>query len=248
MNTLQKFLQQSGVGNRRGIRQMIADGKIKVNGKVITDPGFPVEPASDKFRLRNKELKLKIERRRYIVLNKPTGVVSTLSDPQKRRTVRDFLGKIRERLYPVGRLDYHSEGLMLLTNDGDLANFIISAKNKVTKTYSIKIKGTLEEGEKKKLEKGISLEGERLNPFLIEPIKTTPSGNSWLKVTITEGKKHILRKAFQYSGHPVEKLKRISIGTIQLRKLPPGHWRELTGAELDFFKRSFRFPEKNRRG
>jgi len=247
MNTLQKFLQQSGFGNRRIIRQMITEGKIKVNQKVITDPGFPLDPIKDRLRFKNKELKLRIENRRYIVLYKPSGVVSTLADPQRRPTVRDYMGKIKERLYPVGRLDFHSEGLMLLTNDGELANFIISAKNKVPKVYMVKIKGTLEERETNKLEKGIFLEGERLNPFQIEPVKTTPQGNSWVKVTITEGKKHILRKAFQFCGHPVEKLKRIAIGTILLKNLKPGQWRELSAGELDLFSRKFRFAEKTRR-
>ncbi len=171
------------------------------------------------------------------------GIVSTLEDPQGRSTVRTFITRIKERVYPVGRLDYNSDGLMLLTNDGDLANFIISAKNQVPKTYMLKIKGDLGEATQKKLEKGMFLEGERLNPFVIEPIKMTSSGNSWLKVTINEGKKHILRKAFKYSGHPVEKLRRIAIGNILLGKLPLGEWRELKDYEIAAFKKKYRYPE-----
>ncbi|MCX6553825.1 MAG: hypothetical protein NTZ12_02235, partial [Candidatus Aminicenantes bacterium] len=127
--------------------------------------------------------------------------------------------------------------------DGDLANFIISAKNQVPKTYLLKIKGELSETTQKKLEKGVFLEGERLNPFVIEPVKATSSGNSWLKVTITEGKKHILRDAFKYSGHPVEKLRRVAIGNIKLKNLPLGEWRELKDYEIAAFKKQYRFPE-----
>ncbi len=130
-----------------------------------------------------------------------------------------------------------------MTNDGDLANFIISAKNQVPKTYLLKVKGALSEATQKKLEKGIFLEGERLNPFVIEPVKMTSSGNSWLKVTISEGKKHILRNAFKYSGHPVEKLRRIAIGSLSLGKLPLGEWRELKDYEIATFKKKYRFPE-----
>ena len=240
---LQKYLQECGVASRRDIRQWIHDGRFQVKGRVVTDPNFPVRFPGDTVHLNGKLLKLSPQGKSYFAFNKPVGVVSTLADPEGRSTVSAYIGRIRERVYPVGRLDFNSDGLMLLTNDGELANFIISARNCVPKTYLLKIKGALSEATRKKLERGIFLEGERLNPFVIEEVKTTHSGNSWLKVTISEGKKHILRNAFKYSGHPVEKLRRIAIGTLTLGKLPLGEWRELREFEVAAFKRAYKFPE-----
>jgi 23S rRNA pseudouridine2605 synthase len=240
---LQKFLQGSGLASRRDIRQWIHDGKFKVNRQVVTDPNFNVRINVDQIHFGKKLLKLSLQNKSYFIFNKPVGIVSTLDDPQRRPTIVSFITRIKERVYPVGRLDYNSDGLMLLTNDGELANFIISAKNQVPKTYLLKIKGELSPVTQKKLEKGVFLEGERLNPFVIEPVKRTSSGNSWLKVTISEGKKHILRNAFKYSGHPVEKLRRIAIGNILLGKLPLGEWRELKDYEIAAFKKKYDFPE-----
>lgn len=175
-------------------------------------------------------------------------MVSTLADPQGRPTVKDFIRQIRERVYPVGRLDFHSEGLLLLTNDGDLAHFILAARNQVPKVYMVKIKGVLSEAEKGKLEHGIVLDGQRLAPFRIEFVRSTPQQNAWYRVTISEGKKHILRRTFQYSGHPVEKLRRTAIGTIQLKSLPAGHWRELTETEIAHFKKICGFSSPSAAG
>jgi 23S rRNA pseudouridine2605 synthase len=240
---LQKYLQNCGLASRRDIRHWIHEGKFKVNRLTVTDPNFTIKINSDQIHFGKKLLRLNMQSKSYFIFNKPVGIVSTLADPQQRPTISSFITRIKERVYPVGRLDYNSDGLMLLTNDGDLANFITSAKNQVPKTYLLKIKGDLNEATQKKLEKGVFLEGERLNPFVIEPVKMTGSGNSWLKVTISEGKKHILRKAFKYSGHPVEKLRRIAIGTITLSKLPLGEWRELRPDEITAFKKKYRFPE-----
>jgi 23S rRNA pseudouridine2605 synthase len=240
---LQKFLQECGLASRRDIRQWIHDGLIKVNLRIVTDPNFPVRAPGDQIHLRGKLLRLAPQKKSYFIFNKPVGIVSTLDDPQGRSTIRFFISRIRERVYPVGRLDFNSDGLMLLTNDGDLANFILSARNAVPKTYLLKVKGALSEPTKKRLERGMFLEGERLNPFVIEEVKSTASGNSWLRVTITEGKKHILRNAFKYSGHPVEKLRRVAIGSLTLGKLPLGEWRELRADEVVAFKRKYHFPE-----
>jgi 23S rRNA pseudouridine2605 synthase len=240
---LQKFLQECGVASRRDIRRWIHEGRFQVAGRAVTDPNFPVRHPGDEVRLDGRPLRRTPQARSYFILNKPTGVVSTLSDPEGRPTVAALIQRIRERVFPVGRLDFHSDGLMLLTNDGELANFILSARNGVPKTYQLKIKGELSEAERGKLERGFVLEGERLNPFVIEPQSRTGAGNSWLRVTITEGKKHILRKAFQYSGHPVEKLRRVSIGSIALGKLPIGEWRELREEEVEAFKRQYRYGQ-----
>jgi 23S rRNA pseudouridine2605 synthase len=239
---LQKYLQECGLASRRDIRQWIHEGRIQVRGRVVTDPNFPVRFPGDPVHVDGRPLRLAPRGKSYFILNKPAGVVSTLDDPEGRPTVRSLIGRIRERVYPVGRLDFHSDGLMLLTNDGELANFILAARNQVPKTYLLKVKGAPSEATRKKLERGIFLEGERLNPFVIEEVKATAGGNSWLRVTITEGKKHILRNAFKYSGHPVEKLRRLAIGSITLGKLPLGEWRELRDDEVAAFKRKFKFP------
>lgn len=243
---LQKVLQAAGIDSRRNIRQFIHDGRYKVNNRVVTDPNFPVDPEKDSLRFDDKKLKLKKEKISYFLLNKPTGVVSTLSDPQGRPTIADYISRIKERVYPVGRLDYNSEGLMLLTNDGDLMNFIISAKNKIPKVYMLKIKGVMSEDERKQLKtKGMHLDGMRFRPLRIDFVKKTQQNNSWIRVTIVEGKKHILRKAFKFIGHPVEKLKRTAIGTFQLKKLPSGHWFEIPPDELEQFKKTYHYdPSK----
>ncbi|MCU0286138.1 MAG: rRNA pseudouridine synthase [Acidobacteria bacterium] len=241
---LQKALQAAGIDNRRNIRKGIADGEFKVNNTVIQDPNFIVDIAKDVIRRLDKKIKLQVEKKTYYIFNKPDGVVSTLDDPEGRPTLKDFIVGIKERVYPVGRLDYHSEGLILLTNDGDLTNFIISPRNKVPKIYNIKIKGALSEEERKKLvTRGIHLEGSRVKPLSIEFIKKTGQGNSWIQVIIVEGKKHILRKVFKYAGHPVEKLKRVAVGTFKLKKLPRGYWRELTKEEIITFKQKYGYKE-----
>jgi 23S rRNA pseudouridine2605 synthase len=170
-------------------------------------------------------------------------VISTLQDPEGRPTIKDFITSIKERVYPVGRLDYHSEGLILLTNDGELTNFIISPINKIPKVYMVKIKGSLREEDRKNLKtKGVFLADHRVRPLKIDFIKKTPQGNSWIRITIIEGKKHIIRDLLKFTGHPVEKLKRTAIGTIQLKKLPAGHWRELLTEEVELFKKTYNYP------
>jgi 23S rRNA pseudouridine2605 synthase len=241
---LMKYLQECGVASRRDIRQWIHEGRFQVKGRTVTDPNFPVRVPGDAIHMGGKLLRLARQPKSYFAFNKPTGVVSTLADPEGRPTVRDFIGRIRERVFPVGRLDFHSDGLMLLTNDGQLADFILAARNAVPKTYLLKIKGTLGEAARRKLERGVFLEGERLNPFVIEEVSATAGGNSWLRVIITEGKKHILRDAFKYAGHPVEKLRRLAIGTLKLGQLPLGHWRELRDDEIAKFKREYHCDDR----
>ncbi len=243
--SLQKYLQNTGFDSRRNIRRIINEGKLEVNGSIIKDPKYLVDKNHDKITYRNKTLNLKIEKKVYFIFNKPYGVVSTLSDPQKRITLKDYLKKIKERVYPAGRLDFHSEGLLLLTNDGDFTNFIISTKNKIPKIYLIKVKGLITEKEKEKMKtKGVFIEGSKIKPLDIQFIRKTHKNNSWFRVTLIEGKKHVIRKLFQYSGHPVEKLKRTGIGNIKLKKLPPGHWKELTKGDIEGFKKRYNYTEK----
>ncbi len=241
---LQKFIQTVGVDSRRKIREMIHAGQLKVNQTVVTDPNFLVDCHKDQVTLNHKELKFPTQQKRsYFIFNKPDGVISSLNDPQKRPTIPEFIRGIKERVYPVGRLDYHSEGLILLTNDGDLANFIISPKNGIVKTYMIKIRGEIsEETRKRLLDRGAVINGLRIKPLEIRFTKKTKQNNSWLRVQIVEGKKHIIRNLFKFTGHPVQKLKRTAIGTIQLKKLPTGHWRELTESEISIFRKTYKVP------
>lgn len=241
---LQKVLQAAGIDSRRSIRQQIHDGRVMVNNQVISDPNFLVDISRDSIRLDDRKLKLIKEKKSYYIFHKPYGVISTLHDPQGRTTIKDFISAIPERVYPVGRLDYHSEGLLLLTNDGELTNFIISPKNRVPKVYMVKIKGSLTEKERKQLKtKGVFLEGRRVKPLQIEFVKKTSQGNSWIRVTIIEGKKHIIRNLLKYTGHPVEKLKRTAVGTLKLKKLSAGYWRELTEGEIETFKKVYNYTE-----
>jgi 23S rRNA pseudouridine2605 synthase len=239
---LQKVLQVAGIDSRRKIRQQIHEGRVKVNNQVITDPNFPVDRGKDTLRLDDRKLKLKLEKTSYFIFHKPWGVISTLQDPQGRPTIKDYISGIKERVYPVGRLDYHSEGLILLTNDGDLTHFVISARNKIPKVYLVKIKGVLTGEERNQLKaKGIFLGDRRVKPLKVDFIKKTGQGNSWIRVTVIEGKKHVIRDLLKYAGHPVEKLKRTAIGTLQLKKLPVGQWRELSEDEVELFKKTYRF-------
>jgi len=239
---LQKFIQSSGFGSRREIRSMIAAGEFTVNNEVVDDPNFLVDPGKDAVKYGGKRIRNVLENKVYFLFNKPLGVISTLKDPQGRTTITDFTKKIKERVYPVGRLDYNSEGLILLTNDGDLMNFIISPRNKIPKVYLIKIKGTVTPALKEKLiKKGVFIDERKVRLLGIEFVKKTQTGNSWVRVTIVEGKKHIIRKMFKFSGHPVDRLRRVQIGNFSLRGIPSGHWRELTGDELDKFKKLYNY-------
>jgi len=241
---LQKVLQMSGIDSRRNLRQAIHEGRIKVNNQVVTDPNFLVDINNDALRLDNRKLKLTMKKKTYFLLHKPYGVISTLQDPQGRPTIKDLISGIKERVYPVGRLDYHSEGLILLTNDGDLTNFIISSKNKIPKIYMVKIKGIMSKEERIAIRtKGVFIGDHRVKPLQIDFIKRTAQGNSWIKITIIEGKKHIIRNLLKYAGHPVEKLKRTAIGTLQLKKLPAGRWREISAEEMEYFKKTYNYPQ-----
>jgi 23S rRNA pseudouridine2605 synthase len=241
---LQKVLQLAGIDSRRKIRQQIHEGRIKVNNQVVSDPNFLVDINRDTLRLDDRKLKLKKEQTSYFIFHKPYGVVSTLQDPQGRPTITDFIMGIKERVYPVGRLDYHSEGLIILTNDGDLTHFIISAKNKIPKVYMVKIKGVLTGEERNRLKaKGVFLEDRRVKPLQVDFVKKTGQGNSWIRVTVIEGKKHVIRDLLKYAGHPVEKLKRTAIGSILLKKLPAGQWRELSEEEIRLFKTTYHYKD-----
>jgi len=235
LERLQKIIAHAGFASRREAEAMITSGRVTVNGRVVTELGTRADARRDHIKVDGK-LITRAETHRYILLYKPKEVMTTVEDPQGRRTVIELVRGIRERIYPVGRLDYHSEGLVLLTNDGELAFRVSHPTHGSVKTYHVKVRGVPEDRLIDKLQRGITLEGKRTLPCEIARIRTTgprdDEGNSWFEVKLREGRTQQIRKMFQAVGHPVSKLKRVAIGPISDPKLTPGVWRELTKQEV----------------
>jgi 23S rRNA pseudouridine2605 synthase len=232
---LQKIIAHAGVSSRREAEAMIREGRVTLNGRVVTELGTRADPDRDHIKVDGK-LITKAEPHRYILLYKPKEVMTTVEDPQGRRTVIELVRGIRERIYPVGRLDFHSEGLVLLTNDGELAFKVSHPTHGSVKTYNVKVRGVPEERLMDKLRRGITIDGKRTLPCDIERMRTTgkrdDEGNSWFEVKLREGRTQQIRKMFKAIGHPVSKLRRVGIGPISDPKLTPGVWRELTKQEV----------------
>jgi 23S rRNA pseudouridine2605 synthase len=235
LERLQKILSQAGIASRRHAEEMIVAGRVMVNGQVVTTLGSKADPARDHIRVDGK-LVQGAERHRYFVLNKPKGYVTTVSDPEGRPTVMDFVARARERLYPVGRLDYQSEGLLLMTNDGELANLLTKAGSGVKKTYLVKVAGQPSEEELERLRGGVTIEkGEdgservRTSPARIRPVRE--GDNPWYEVVLIEGRNRELRKMFSAVGHFVEKIRRVGYGPLVL-DVEPGKLRELRPEEV----------------
>jgi 23S rRNA pseudouridine2605 synthase len=235
LERLQKILAQAGVASRRSAEELITQGRVQVNGKIVTELGTKADPARDHIRVDGKLLH-GAERLRYFMLNKPRGYVTTVKDPEGRPTVMEFFAKMAERLYPVGRLDYLSEGLLLVTNDGELANKLTRAASGVEKTYLVKVSGQPTEAELETLRGGVSIErgkaGEgrvRTAPARIRQVRQ--GDNPWYEVVLIEGRNRELRKMFEEIGHFVEKIRRVGYGPLVL-DVEPGNLRELEPEEL----------------
>ena len=232
---LQKIIAHAGFASRREAETMIREGRVTVNGRIVTELGSRAVAARDHIKVDGK-LITRAEPHRYILLYKPKEVMTTVEDPQGRRTVIDLVRGIRERIYPVGRLDFHSEGLVLLTNDGALAFKVSHPTNGSVKTYHVKVRGVPDERMVEKLRRGITIDGKRTLPCEIQRLKTTgrsnEEGNSWFEVKLREGRTQQIRKMYQVIGHPVSKLKRVAIGPISDPSMTPGMWRELTKQEV----------------
>jgi 23S rRNA pseudouridine2605 synthase len=235
LERLQKIIAHAGFASRREAETMIREGRVTVNGRVVTELGSKADPARDHVKVDGK-LITRAETHRYILLYKPKEVMTTVDDPQGRRTVIDLVPGVRERIYPVGRLDYYSEGLILLTNDGDLAFKVSHPKHGSVKKYHVKVRGVPQDRIVEKLQRGITIDGKRTLPCEIARMKTTgrgdDEGNSWFEVRLREGRTQQIRKMFQAVGHPVSKLRRVAIGPLSDPKLTPGDWRELTPKEV----------------
>jgi 23S rRNA pseudouridine2605 synthase len=239
---LQKVLSQAGVASRRAAEKLIAEGRVTVNGTTVREMGIKADPATDDVRVDGQRVK-SAERQRYILLNKPAGYVTTRADPQRRKTVIDLLAGVREYVYPVGRLDYDTEGLLLLTNDGDLAARLTHPRHGVPRTYEARVAGIPDEDAVDRLRQGIPLDGRRTLPADVVVLSRGPrtgSGGSrgraeregLLLITIREGRNRQVRRMCEAVGHPVRKLKRTKIGPISDRRMAPGQWRELSAAEV----------------
>jgi 23S rRNA pseudouridine2605 synthase len=227
---LQKILSQAGVASRRAAEKLIAEGRVTLNGTTVREMGVKADPAADDIRVDGTRLRAP-QRHRYILLNKPAGFVTTRSDPQRRRTVIDLLAGVREYVYPVGRLDYDTEGLLLLTNDGELAARLTHPRHGVERTYEAHVAGTPDRDALDQLRRGIPLDGRRTLPAAVKVVKGERSG-SVLVMTIREGRNRQIRRMCEAVGHPVRKLRRIRIGPIGDRHLRSGEWRDLTATEV----------------
>ncbi len=230
---LQKFMSLAGAASRRKAEEFIKMGRVKVNGKTVDEMGIKVDPELDKVFLDDKEISIETEKI-YILLNKPVGCVTTLSDEFNRAKVIDLID-IKERIYPVGRLDYNSSGLLLLTNDGELTHKITHPSSHVYKTYVVKIKGIMTKKQINKFKTGVDIGGYITAPAEIEVLKQYKD-NCLVKVTIYEGKNRQIRRMMDALNHPVITLKRVSIGQINIDDLPKGKWRHLTKQEVEYLK------------
>lgn len=238
---LQKILAHAGVASRRKAEEMITSGLVTVNGQVVTELGTKADLATDHIKVSGKRIKAP-ERLLYFAINKPKNVVTTSDDPEGRQTVMDLVRGVKERIYPVGRLDYQSEGLLILTNDGEFANRITSAKNKVTKTYLVKVKGHLTSEQEEKFRQGVPLGGKKTAPAGLRIIKQ--ADNPWYEVKLIEGRQNQIRMMFRHFGLLVEKLKRVQIGFLKLGGIKPGEMRPLTPGEMVRFRRALKMEEE----
>lgn len=232
---LQKLIAGTGLASRRKAEALIAAGRVMVNGKTVTELGTKVDPTRDHVKVDGKHLSA-AQPFVYLMLNKPKNVVSTLNDPGGRSTVKDYLRGVSVRVFPVGRLDFDSEGLLLLTNHGDLAQAMLHPRYHVPKTYLIKVKGVLTDESIRSLEQGVSLEDGMTGPAQVRKVRKVEA-NSWLEVTIREGRKHQVKRMLESVGHPVIKLLRIRMGPIALGDLQPGEFRFLTDREANGLRR-----------
>lgn len=235
---LQKIIAAAGIASRRKAEMLITSGHVQVNGALVTELGSKADPEVDHVRVNGKLLHHREQRHVYLLLHKPKGYVTTVSDPEKRPTVMDLVRGVKGRVYPVGRLDYASEGLLLMTNDGDLANRLMKAASHVAKTYVVKVAGVPKQDAISKLRAGVSIptdDGKRVRtgPAAVRIVKE--AANPWYEITLIEGRNRQIRRMFEAVGHHVEKIKRVRYGPLTL-DVPPGEFRSLTLKEIERLK------------
>jgi 23S rRNA pseudouridine2605 synthase len=231
---LQKLIAAAGIASRRHAEEMIAAGEVTVNGQVVTAQGTKADPERDHIKVRGRLInpRLRAREKVYVLLNKPRGYLTSLADPEGRPLVSELVPASLGRLHPVGRLDFNTEGLLLLTNDGEFTNFITSARNRVPKIYMVKVKGVPPEDAIERLRRGIVLDdGVRTAPAEIKKIGESET-NAWFEVVLHEGRNQQIRRMFESIGHSVLKLRRVRIGFLTDEGIAPKRWRKLTPAEV----------------
>jgi pseudouridine synthase len=236
---LQKILSQAGVASRRASERLMLDGRVTVNGVAVRELGTRADAVRDDIRVDGRRIAV-VERHRYILLNKPRGYVTTRSDPERRPTVIDLVG-VRDYVYPVGRLDFESEGLLILTNDGELAARLTHPRHGVARVYEARVLGVPDARDLERLARGIRIEGRRTAPARIALLKRAPGiaparkatqGTATLEISLHEGRNRQVRRMCEAIGHPVMRLRRVAIGPIRDPRLKVGEWRELTPQEI----------------
>jgi 23S rRNA pseudouridine2605 synthase len=243
---LQKIMAAAGIASRRRSEELITGGLVSVNGKTVTQLGSKADPEADHIRVNGKLLQ-GAERHVYILMNKPKGYVTTLCDPEGRPTVMDLLHGVKARVYPVGRLDYASEGLLLLTNDGAFANHLMKAASHVPKTYMVKVSGVPTADGLLRLREGIYIASDKERRVKTSPAKINvirESANPWYEVTLVEGKNRQIRRMFEAIGHHVEKIKRVRYGPLEL-DVHPGKFRKLAPQEVTKLKSAARISRQS---
>lgn len=236
MERLQKVLARAGLASRRAAEGLITAGRVTVNGTAVTRLGTQVDPERDAIKVDGVRVKASPEPPLYLMLHKPRGVVTTLSDPEGRPTVRDYLRGVRGRIFPVGRLDFASEGLLLLTSDGALARDLMHPSRGVAKTYAAKVRGTPSPDALKRLTAGVVVEGRKTLPARVRVLEA--GANAWVEITVVEGRKHQVRHMLDAVGHRVQRLRRIRYGGVELGILRPGALRALTAREVERLRRA----------
>lgn len=229
---LNKFLADHGICSRRKADELIDNGQVQINGRKVFELGIKINPDSDQVKVNGKLVLVKPELV-YFVFNKPRNVVTSTADPQGRPTVLDYFTKVKKRIYPVGRLDWDSEGLLLITNDGDFANEIASPASNIPKTYHAKLDGIPTDAKLEKLTNGVSIIGGKVRATRIKRLKKGTDKKEWIEITITEGKNRQVRKMFEKIGFDVVKLRRVAIGDLRLGNLKAGEFRPLSRKDLE---------------
>ena len=228
---INKFLAECGIASRRKADELVRGGQVRVNGKTVTDLSTRIDPKSDKVSVSGKPIQTQTEEKIYLMFHKPEQVLTSLEDPAGRPTVADYLRKFPRRVFPVGRLDWDTEGLLLLTNDGEYAQKVAHPKEEIGKTYMAKVSGQPTTAQLEKLKRGVTIPGGRVRANHVERIKKGSKSYDWILIVISEGRNRQVRHMFQKIGYDVQKLKRVAIGGLRLGSLRKGEFQWLTPKE-----------------
>ena len=244
MDRLQKIIARAGIASRRHAEQLILSGQVRVNGEVVRELGSKADPSADKIEVSGRKITGEQERKVYLLLNKPPEVVSSLADPEGRKTLRNLLRGFPQRVYPVGNLEYSAAGIVFLTNDGDLAAYLLKHWDNIEQVYHIKIKGMLRREELPRLGKEI---GAHLQTLRQPGASRGHAANYWYEVRMRSSKKESLRNVLFRENHPVEKIKRVALGSLTVEGIPPGRYRMLRSEEVASLRKDAEAPAAKRR-